>query len=303
MKKLRMISIVSVLLLFAAGVMAGSAMGAEEKKETVTGGVASAEDMTTVDEVVADWMVPVRAEELADGSWDISVSSSSSMFKIAACTLKVDGGRMQAVLTMSGTSYLYLYPGKAEEAAAADKESLISYVEDEDGAYTFTVPVDALDAGTDCAAFSRRKELWYDRTLVFLASSLPMEAWKNPPMTTVEELELADGMYWAEGTLSGGSGRTTIETPVAVTVTDGSAIAEIIFSSSNYDYVLVDGEKYETVNMEGNSTFLIPVAGFDYNMPIVADTIAMSRPYEIEYTIYLDSATLSEENPQKGQPE
>ena len=69
-------------------------------------------------------------------------------------------------------------------------------------------------------------------------------------------------------------------------------MAEIIFGSPYYDYVLVNGEKYEPVNTEGNSAFLIPVDGFDYNMPVTADTIAMSVPHEIDYTIVIDSSTL-----------
>ena len=73
---------------------------------------------------------------------------------------------------------------------------------------------------------------------------------------------------------------------------NGIATATIIMSSSNYDYVIVGEEKYLPVNTEGNSTFEIPVTGFDYNMPISADTTAMSTPHEIDYTLYFDSKTI-----------
>ena len=76
---------------------------------------------------------------------------------------------------------------------------------------------------------------------------------------------------------------------------NGEATAEIIFSSPYYDYVLAGDEKLEPVNEEGDSTFLIPVKGFDYQMAITADTIAMSTPHEIDYHLYLDSATIEEE--------
>ena len=66
----------------------------------------------------------------------------------------------------------------------------------------------------------------------------------------------------------------------------------MIFSSPHYDYMIVGDEKYEPVNEEGNSTFIIPVEGFDYSMPVTADTTAMSKPHEIEYTIQLDSASI-----------
>ena len=45
-------------------------------------------------------------------------------------------------------------------------------------------------------------------------------------------------------TLEGGSGRATVESPAALTVADGIMTATIVWSSPNYDYMLVDGEKY-----------------------------------------------------------
>ena len=92
--------------------------------------------------------------------------------------------------------------------------------------------------------------------------------------------------------LGGGSGRADIESPAILKVDKDSCLLRLTWSSENYDYMLVDGEKYEKVNTEGNSTFLIPVAGFDYNMPAVADTLAMSTPHEIDYTLYFNSETL-----------
>ena len=68
--------------------------------------------------------------------------------------------------------------------------------------------------------------------------------------------------------------------------------ATIVWSRPNYDYMLVDGEKYEPVNTEGNSTFEIPVDGFDYPMEGVGDTVAMSEPHEIEYTLQFDSSSM-----------
>ena len=34
------------------------------------------------------------------------------------------------------------------------------------------------------------------------------------------------------------------------------------------------------------------MTGFNWRMPVIADTIAMSQPHEIEYTLTFDSATL-----------
>ena len=92
--------------------------------------------------------------------------------------------------------------------------------------------------------------------------------------------------------MAGGSGRATVESPTTIKVENGITTATIIMSSSNYDYMIVGEEKYLPVNTEGNSTFEIPVTGFDYNMPISADTTAMSTPHEIDYTLYFDSKTI-----------
>ena len=81
--------------------------------------------------------------------------------------------------------------------------------------------------------------------------------------------------------------------PAKVTVKDGNVTAEIIWSSSNYDFMMVNGERFDPVNTDGNSTFEIPVTGFDYKMPVSADTTAMSTPHLIDYTLTFDSASLT----------
>ena len=96
-------------------------------------------------------------------------------------------------------------------------------------------------------------------------------------------------------TLEGGSGRATVESPAALTVADGKMTAVILWSSPNYDYMIVDGEKYEPVNKDGNSTFEIPVTVFDAEMEVTADTVAMSTPHEIEYTLNFDSSSMKKE--------
>ena len=53
-------------------------------------------------------------------------------------------------------------------------------------------------------------------------------------------------------------------------------------------YMIVNGEKYLPVNTEGNSVFEIPVDSFDKPLDVIADTVAMSKPHEIEYTIHFE---------------
>ncbi|WP_432649179.1 hypothetical protein [Huintestinicola sp.] len=242
--------------------------------------------------VIPDDMTPVYADSLKDGEYNIKVDSSSSMFTVTDCVLTVSEGKMTARMTMGGTGYLYLFMGKGENAS---EDGYIPFEEDPDGTHSFTVPVEGLDMGIDCAAFSKKKEMWYDRTLLFRADSLPADAFADGVINTIESLGLADGEYTVDVSLEGGSGRAKINSPARLTVSDGEAFAEIVWGSSNYDCMTVGSEKYYPQNTEGNSEFVIPVTGFDYKMPVSANTTAMSTPHEIEYTLYFDSATITAE--------
>lgn len=288
-----------LLLLLAALLLTVSGCGADtedtaESAPAAEAGdqVASAEQMTTVEDVVEEGMVPVYGSSVKDGVYDVTVDSSSSMFKITACELTVENGEMTAVMHMGGTGYLKVFMGSAEEAAQADDADCILHEEAADGTHTFTVPVEALDQGIPCAAFSKKKELWYDRTLVFRMDSLPMDAFAEGVLTTAESLGLADGAYTVDVQLSGGSGKASVETPAALRVENGAAYATIVWSSPNYDYMRIGEEKFLPLNAEGNSVFEIPATAFDWNLTVYADTTAMSTPHEIEYTLYFDAATV-----------
>ena len=271
------------------------AQSSETMSVQVSETVAATEETAEQQSVGTEGMTPVLASELRDGMYQIQVDSSSSMFRIEACELTVNDGSMTADMKMGGTGYLKLYMGTGEEAAKAPEEKMIPFEEAADGSHHFTVPVEALDKELDCAAFSKKKEKWYDRELVFEASGIPADAFLNTSLKTVADLALTDGTYTAKVVLAGGSGRASVESPAVIEVKDGKAEATIIWSSSNYDYVRVNEEKFLPVNMEGNSTFVIPVAGFDSPFTIYADTTAMSTPHEIEYTLTIDSSTLTEQ--------
>ena len=272
--------------------MTGCGLIATPPAEPGSSQVAGAEDMTDVVDVVEEGMVPVSGSSLRDGTYEITADSSSSMFHIVRCELTVAEGEMTARMTMSGTGYLYVFMGTAEEAAGADASVYIPFEENSDGTHSFTVPVEALDMGIPCAAFSKNKELWYDRTLLFRADSLPMDAFADGVITTPESLGLSDGTYPVEVTLEGGSGRASVASPAVLTVSEGVFTAELVWSSGNYDYMKVGDVQYLPVSTEGNSVFEIPVTGFDYKMPVIADTTAMSQPYEIEYTLYFRSDSI-----------
>lgn len=103
---------------------------------------------------------------------------------------------------------------------------------------------------------------------------------------------LADGEYAIDVTIEGGSGKASVESPTLLIVEDGMAYASLTWSSAYYDYMLVDGIRYENRSEpEMNSTFLIPILKADEPMTVIADTTAMGAPHEIEYalTFYSDS--------------
>ena len=293
------LSAVSFLLLFALCLslaVPGVSACAEEKKDPAEikdfSGVADASQMTTVEDVVEEGMTPLYASSLLEGVYPVTVDCSSSMFRIADCLLTVQGGAISARLTMGGSSYGWVYPGTAQEAAAADHADHIPAQFDENGATVFEIPVQGLDMGIPCAAFSLNKELWYDRTLVFRSDSLPVSAFADGVLVTPASLQLADGVYSVEVSLTGGSGKARVESPAPLTVSDGVCTAEIVWGSKNYDYMKVEGVQYFPINTEGNSAFEIPVTVFDRPMAVIADTVAMSQPHEISYSLLFDSSSL-----------
>lgn len=271
-----------------------TAEAVETNIETTAAPETTTEKVTVAPEAVGfEGMEAIGGEAIKDGEYHINVDSSSSMFKIADCILKVKEGSMTADIIIASKSYKYLFAGTADEADAMDSEiAYIGYTSDDEDRTVFSFPVEALDKEIQCAAFSEKKQTWYDRTLVFRADSLPDDAFAESRYTDPASLGLDDGEYTVEVKLEGGSGRASLQSPAKLTVKEGAATAEIIWSSNKYDYMIVDGEKLLPLSTEEHSVFEIPVKGFDYKMPVSADTTAMSTPYEIEYTLYFDSATI-----------
>ena len=100
--------------------------------------------------------------------------------------------------------------------------------------------------------------------------------------------KLEDGSYSVKLSMEGGTGKAYIESPVIVTVKDGVAYATLVWSSKNYDYMLVNGDKYLNESEGGNSTFTVPIDGIPSDMQVIGDTTAMSVPHEIEYTLHFE---------------
>ena len=132
--------------------------------------VADASDMTKVDEVKEPGMTPITGDKIADGEYSVEVKSSSSMFKVRDAVLTVKSGKM--TLTFNTTaSYPWLFLGTTDQIADAAYSDFIAG-EEKDDAICYTIPVEALDDGILCAAYSKNKDQWYARTLLVRYDSM-----------------------------------------------------------------------------------------------------------------------------------
>lgn len=105
--------------------------------------------------------------------------------------------------------------------------------------------------------------------------------------------EIPDGSYWIRVSMTGGSGRASISSPTGFYVKDGQATADIHWSSASYDYMKLDGVRYDVfTDAAGHSAMTIPVSALNTAIPVLADTTAMSKPYEIEYQLSFDGSAL-----------
>ena len=278
-------------LLLAGAVLAGSLTGCGASGTPASSAASSeAAASSAVSEAASE---PTAEAALPDGVYTADFDTDSSMFHANETndgkgTLTVKDGQMTFHVSLASKKIVNLYVGMAADAEAHEGDWLqpttdtVTYSDGlSDEVYGFDIPVEALDEDFQLAILGSKGK-WYDHT-VRVANAQPAAA--EAP---------ADGTYTCDVTLEGGSGRATVESPAALTVADGRMTATIVWSSPNYDYMLVDGEKYLPTNTEGNSTFEIPVTALDTPLDVVGDTVAMSTPHEIEYTLTFASASLIE---------
>ena len=305
MKKLLALTLAALLL---AAVLTGCAsapaeLPAADSQPTQTEQPAAEEpaaEQPAAEEPPAAEEEPVAEEPaLADGVYTADFDTDSSMFHAnEACdgkgTLTVKDGEMTIHVSLVSKTILNLFPGLAEDAqkdGAVLLQPTTDTVTYSDGlseeVYGFDIPVPALDTEFDLALIGK-KGVWYDHK-VSVSNPEPLESAGK----TAQDLGLADGSYTAEVAFSGGSGKSHIESPVTLTVKDGAVTATVVWSSSKYDYMVVDGERCDVLTTEPGSTFEIPVAAFDTDLTVIGDTTAMSTPHEIEYTLNFASATLT----------
>ena len=262
----------------------------EQPAEPETDETAEDADASAEEETPAEPALP-------DGVYTAEFNTDSSMFHAnEACdgkgTLTVKDGSMTIHVSLASKSIVNLFYGLAEDAQKDGAELLqpttdtVTYSDGlSDEVYGFDIPVPALDTEFDLALIGK-KGVWYDHK-VSVSNPVPME----DAGKTVSDLGLADGTYTAEVAFAGGSGKAHIASPVTLTIADGKAVATVVWSSSKYDYMVVDGERCDVLTTEPGSTFEIPVAAFDKDLTVIGDTTAMSTPHEIDYTLTFDASS------------
>ena len=272
---------------------AESTVAAQESTVTLTESTEAAETVSTE--------TTQNEAQLPDGVYTAEFSTDSSMFHVSeACdgkgTLTVNDGVMTIHISLGSKKILNLYPGLVEDAAkdgAVLLEPTTDTVTYSDGmteeVYGFDVPVPVIGEEFDLALIGTKGK-WYDHKVK--VSDPVAEDSREAANGSYDMSVLADGSYTIELTMEGGSGRASIQSPAQLTIADGAATATLEWSSPNYDYMLVKGEKYLPVNTEGNSVFEVPVEALDAPLTMIGDTVAMSTPHEVEYTVTFHSQTL-----------
>ena len=286
MKDTRFVSLLAVSALLAAS-LASCGSSASSVASSASSEAVSSVAESAVSGAASESAAASSARTLEDGTYTAEFDTDSSMFHVNEAsdgkgTLTVEDGQMTLHISLQSKKIVNLYVGMAADAPDHEADWLqpttdtVTYSDGtSEEVYGFDVPVEALDTDFQLAILGTKGK-WYDHTVSV----------RNVEAQAAEAVETpADGSYTCEVTLEGGSGRATVDSPAALTVADGKMTATIVWSSPNYDYMIVDGEKYLPTNTEGNSTFEIPVSALGTPLSVVADTVAMSTPHEIEYTL------------------
>lgn len=216
---------------------------------------------------------------LEDGSYLADFTTDSSMFHVNEAKdnkgdLTVKNGNMTIHISLPSKNILNLYPGLAKDVEDnKDKilEPTVDTVTYSDGVTEevngFDVPVPVIGEEFDLALVGKKGK-WYDHKVV-VSNPTPLEnsnqASQDKNKTSID---LENGEYNIGINFEGGSGKAKISSPVLLTVSGYKITAKLTWSSPNYDYMIVDGEKYLPINSQGNSVFEIPVTVFD--KPVVS---------------------------------
>jgi hypothetical protein len=148
------------------------------------------------------------------------------------------------------------------------------------------------DSAADGAEISSEKETAAG-TEEETESELSAETEAELSSLSPEEAGLRIGSYSLKGELTGGSGKAHFDGPLLLTVEEEGSFLTFTMSSPYYDYVIVEGERFEPLEPDGNSTFRVPFERLNEDFLFTADTTAMSEPHEIDYSVRIDLEALT----------
>ena len=116
-------------------------------------------------------------------------------------------------------------------------------------------------------------------------SHVPEDVISNCDSEVIFDTSLADGTYSVDVVFEGGTGKAKILSPAELVVKGGEAVVTVTWSSKNYDYMIVDGVKYMNLTPGKSSSFSFPIKQLGKTMDVIGDSVAMSKPHEIEYKL------------------
>ena len=233
---------------------------------------------------------PAEAAGLADGTYVVNFVTDHAMFHVNDFNndkgiLTVKDGQMTVHVSLQSKKIVNVFYGTKEDAQKEGAEMVprtVDTIDYGDGytedVYGFDIPVPYLDEPYVVSIIGTHDN-WYQHE-VTVSDPVP-----GDDIHANTGIDLEDGEYQIDIVKKGGTGKASIDSPATMVVKGGKATATIVWSSEYYDYMIVDGEKYEPINEEGNSTFEIPVLKLNEPFKVIADTTAMSEPHEIEYKL------------------
>ena len=246
----------------------GSKTASSGEKETAQNQTAKAGEASAID----------NSTTLEDGIYtpdDVSFTGGTGRVKITVRTITVTNGKAYADILFSSKSYTKLQAGGKTYEPEADTSN---------GSLFKKVPValnkDTAIVGTT-TAMSKINDIEYS---IHIKKSEPVN---DPDTPAVDNrTDLADGVWVPDSfSVSGGTNKVIITCP-KVTISDGKAVATIVFSSDKYTQLKANGKIYDGVtdSAANTSTFFVPVALNTAN-PIIGKTVRMSDPHWISYSI------------------
>lgn len=246
----------------------GSKTASSGEKETAQNQTAKAGEASAID----------NSTTLEDGIYTpdgVSFTGETGGVKITVPTITVTNGKAYADILFSSKSYTKLQAGGKTYEPEADTSN---------GSLFKKVPValnkDTAIVGTT-TAMSKINDIEYS---IHVKKSEPVN---DPDTPAVDNrTDLADGVWVPDSfSVSGGTNKVIITCP-KVTISDGKAVATIVFSSDKYTQLKANGKIYDGVtdSAANTSTFFVPVALNTAN-PIIGKTVRMSDPHWISYSI------------------